>query len=355
MHYSERPKIVERVLPLIGQKISKETFEQVIQTIENSEKYTVDGYNEKVDNLLKNWGFNPATFKKEKAYLFVKGLLNASDAFDAQYIESTAKTIKKEIIKNDLCKDYDSLLSKHQEALNRTPAFKKIRDDESNKILGENPDQIEESFKIIRVCYIEVDNPKVFQKGLKDQDGRVRRYLTKALRSYKGPNAHSLIEVALKNQDRDIRSEAASALGRYKGPNAYFLIELGLKDQDAKVRSEAVTLLRSYTGADAHSLIELALKNQDYYVRSGAALALIGYRGDKTPILKAMINLLNYDDPEIRKEVAELLKEQKASQYIENEAARKALRVYIYGDCEEPMNRVIDSKLLEFILEPHQR
>jgi HEAT repeat protein len=141
-----------------------------------------------------------------------------------------------------------------------------------------------------------------------------------AIRDTGGNADVDFLLAALKDEDADVRIVAAQHLHRdgWRGAERAAALVAALRDPHTGVRREAAESL-CRIGPDASSALCEALKDPDPRVRAGAALALgdVGFgMGDRRPRAKGeeqiiepiLKELLNDDDPEVRKNAAHTLK-----------------------------------------------
>ncbi len=146
---------------------------------------------------------------------------------------------------------------------------------------------------------------RIIDKFLRDKDPEVSRNAASALKSYQGPDAPELFNLALSNKDPEVRSNAASALEVYRGPSARELFKLALSDSDSRVRKSVASVLAAYQGSDAQALFKLALSDMNPWVRINAASALGGYQG---PGAQELFKLaLSDKDAQVRSNAASAL------------------------------------------------
>lgn len=141
-----------------------------------------------------------------------------------------------------------------------------------------------------------VDQVSTLYAGSKDDDPRIRRYLSMVLGNLGDRKATPLLLDGLSDQDIETRIYVILALGQLRDPASVPRIMQLATDEEKDVRKTAVYTLGEIGDRRAIPVVASALEDREADVRFNAALALARF-GDKRalPILRAMLDrsLLN--------------------------------------------------------------
>jgi HEAT repeat protein len=116
---------------------------------------------------------------------------------------------------------------------------------------------------------------------------------------------------ALKNEKWTVRSSAAKALERIGKPAAPMLAGY-LDNADPRIRWNALRLLSKIQAYNATETYLQALSDDDWMVRNEAAVALA--QCDDTGVVRSLIDMLDNEQPHVRREAAWILGELRAAQ-----------------------------------------
>jgi len=136
-----------------------------------------------------------------------------------------------------------------------------------------------------------VEQVAAVYRSSKDDDPRIRQYLTLVLGKLGDPRAVPVLEEALKDPVVETRIYALIALAELKARGAVLEVMDAARDQDKDVRKTAVYALGEIGDPRAIPVLEDALNEEVADIRFNAALALSRFGDPKAePVLRAMLD-----------------------------------------------------------------